>query len=541
MFQVLLQKGSNTLNCSPVHVLHLMTTLIVCIMTVSYPAEGTTDIVTLIQEDMQFIPLKNTGLPGFNSPMGLPRLAQGKYTSPKLLQGAKKLPVYALRYPGGTVANFFNWESQTLDEGMINKVGKKRMIQLIKTERDRNNGKLTRVDLESFFVANKTLGSMPFLVLNLLTSQTNSIIKTIDDIKAHNHESIYWELGNELSHDVYEEKYDIPGGWNVNIYINKASTIAAHIRKKYPKDKIGINVTDIVNGRALTGNKLSNVERKRRKWDLAVKSIESYDAVIIHPYVFLTKKNNMLLKRLTVKDSPVIMGNKLSDARWRWLFSSAQVIPDIYAERLSKRFPGKKIWLTEVGIAGDHGLKNDSGRLYRLLFNVAYFSSWMRYYPQVESYLYHGLFFGGGNSAVLYRDYSYTTNGLAFAFIGTALEDATEIATPVFSSSPTYRGIGPHKNVQIKMLSGLYTRGPTGDRLLIVNTGNQEITFQLPFKGVHMIEYGGDTHYITKQSEMTTLDDLPVHLVQDIKIKIKPFSVILLDTSKLTTTSARPK
>jgi hypothetical protein len=128
----------------------------------------------------------------------------------------------------------------------------------------------------------------------------------------------------------------------------------------------------------------------------------------------------------------------------------------------------------------------------------------------------------------LYRDYSYTANGLAFAFIKAAVEGGIEVAIPEFESSPTYNGIGPYRDLQVNALAGLYVRSSSGARLLITNTGNQRIILQHTFNGVRVIEYGGDKCTELRTSKIFDLKDLPVREVKGNQVEIKPFSVTLI-------------
>ena len=145
----------------------LAVSLSISLAPLAYAADTDEDIVTL-PANMQFRTFDKKVL-GFNSPMGISQRTGGNYASDKLLDGAEKLPVGALRYPGGTVANFFNWQKQILDSKMIEEVGKPRMLSLLQTDRARNKGGLTYVSLASFFQASEILDSRPFIVPNLLT------------------------------------------------------------------------------------------------------------------------------------------------------------------------------------------------------------------------------------------------------------------------------------------------------------------------------------------------------------------------------------
>jgi len=249
----------------------------------------------------------------------------------------------------------------------------------------------------------------------------------------------------------------------------------------------------------------------------------------VHPYVYLPDNYLEHLSELTIPGNQS-SDDKLPDRIMRWLFAGASYLPELYIERLAQRFPGKNIWITETGITGDTQSPDGSGKLFRLLFNVAYFASWMRHYPAVDVYLYHGLFYGPGNNAVLYnKDYSYTANGLALALIGATLSEATHIAVPDFNASPQYAGIGPYEEHEIKSVTGIYAITTTHSRLLLANSGNEEILLRLPHKVFKAIQYGGDPQSSLYSSPIDSLRSLLEKQIDDGVFILKPFSVALLE------------
>ncbi|MFK5947512.1 MAG: hypothetical protein QM500_01930 [Methylococcales bacterium] len=467
---------------------------------------------------------------GYNVPLGVPHLTGGDYNSPNLVKAMKKLPVTALRYPGGTVANFFEWNAETLDPDVIRKSRHKKMQHLIEKDFSRNKA-LTHVDLDSFIKVTTDMGAKPFVVLNLYSSSINEIKKSIDKVKSKYKNSVFWELGNELSFKAYQSKYKNAHGWGAKVYKKIASQVSVFINNKYPEDFIGINISEAASYRQPTPGNLKGVERERFLWDNDISEIAHYDAIIVHPYVYLNRKIISQLNDVKLDDDPVLSGIDNNEKIWRWLFVSAEYLPVYYMDRIKKRFPGKKIWITETGITGDRDVLHNSGAMYRLLFNASYYISWMRYQQDIVTYLYHGLFIGNSNNAVLYKDYSYTANGLAFKLIDAAFKGADSVAVPEVIAESDYLGTMNNTTYIVNAISVLHTKSDAYKRTLIVNTGSKPIEIKRPFKVTCAVEYGGDPTMNIKNSKIYDLDDLPRLDITKDAIILKPYSISLLESS----------
>lgn len=467
---------------------------------------------------------------GYNVPLGVPHLTGGDYNSPKLVKAMQKLPVTALRYPGGTVANFFDWDSETLDKMAIEKSGHKVMQNFLKKDFSKNK-QLTHVDLDSFVKVNTDMATKPFVVLNLYTSSFADIKKSIDKVKSKFKGTVYWELGNELSFKAYESKYKNTHGWNVEIYKNISNQVSKYIKENYPDDHIGINISEVALYRQPRPGNLKGVERERLLWDKHVSEISNYDAVIIHPYVYLDRKIISQLGDIELDYDPVIPESASDDAIWRWLFASAAYLPVHYMDRIEKRFPGKKIWITETGITGDRDILHGSESMYRLLFNASYYISWLRYQPKLTTYLYHGLFVGDSNNAVLYKDYSYTANGLALRLIDATFKNATSVAVSEVIDESVYLGMLNNTTFRVNAISALHTQSGSYKRTLIINSGNKPVKIKRPYLVTCAIEYGGDSAMNIKDSKIHSLNTLPIMQFTNEAIMLKPFSILLLESS----------
>lgn len=491
------------------------------------------DLAFVISRPSRLIPLRS-GIVGFNSELGATSGAQGNYQSAVITQGIQRLPAMALRYPGGTLANFFDWERQRLSAGRVRTAGHNKLLSSIQRDIKRNGGTQTHPDLGSFVGLTRNIGADRYLVLNLLTDDVEQSIKNVDRVKMQYPESMHWELGNELSLHTYGSRFDVPGGWNERIYAAKAGRIAQHIHDNYPEDRVGIVVSDLASGRIPNTRGSIKAKYRRSKWDAAVASIREVDSVTIHPYLFLSSKVYNQLHRLDLPEPGLLPGGGDAERTWRWLFACIQKVPQEYMERLEGRFPGKTVWITETGITSDDSEKQfvlEDQTAFRALADAAYFISWLRYYPKVEVQLFHGLFWGNGWASALYRDYSYTANGVAYAFIKAALEKAQAVAWLDLSALGGYQGIGLYSGTKVHAVSGLYIATAQGGKVLLVNSGNRDVLLKPPFEGSRRLIFQGRENLEIGQGSLKGLDDFHLEVGGSV-ISLPAFSMMLVSEEK---------
>ena len=463
---------------------------------------------------------------GFNSELGVTGGAGGNYLHDSLQKGIKKLPVGALRYPGGTTANFFDWSKETLDPEAIQISGKKHMLNALDLDRKRNNGVLTHVNLDTYLALVEKTNIQPYIVLNLLTSSTKKTIDSILKVKSKYNKKINWELGNELSNEDYSTKLNIPGNWNGKIYAVKSSVIADFINKKYPEDNIGIIASEITTGRHPVKKHNYKVNNKRLQWDKAANDVPGIDAAIIHPYIFFKDKHRAYFNYGDTN-------NYLSfNNEWRWVFSCIQQVPDMYMYQLNERFPEKKIWITETGLLQDYGggkalTRNQT--LLRMLADTAYFISWMKYYPRLQVQMFHGLFWGYSWATALYPDYSYTANGVAYMIIREALQNSTSVAWLNIDTGPTYAGAGGYSDKSIDALSGLYLKTDLSEKMLFVNSGAENIIINTAYNKSKVVRFGGNPDIIISPGKINVINDIENYIANSDELTIPKYSVVLIE------------
>ena len=260
----------------------------------------------------------------------------------------------ALRYPPGTFASFYDWDSQTIDEPLVRRYAKKSMLKTIRDQRNRNQGNLIKSDYRSFLSLARLRKVQPFIVLNLLTRDSDEAQEVVADIKKDYKGLIDWELGNEVSNVEYLNAR--PGSpWNVNVYSERVAKVSGFIRESYPEDMIGIVGAELLKVRGYVHVPVW-IERFLRNWaEQMSREADSYDAVIFHPYVNLIKDiiDAGIREQRSVAECTALDQESLrAVVQYLWIFSTAQEVPRAYDTNADHYYPNKQLWLTEVGLFG---------------------------------------------------------------------------------------------------------------------------------------------------------------------------------------------
>lgn len=459
---------------------------------------------------------------GFNTPFAMAKYTGGRYTHHVFSELARNFSCGAIRFPGGTVANFFDWKKGRMSTEFVRKVGKDEMRSFVSRDLKRNRGKLTQLDVHDFLRSAKQIGARPFVVLNVLMYSTAELKAIVDDVKNIYSGPIYWELGNEVSQEEYTDDYPVPGGWNATEYVSRVQGVIDHINERYPEDEVGVVVSQMVEGRHPRAAILRHVENRRKRWDSTVATLREYDAVIIHPYILSFSGNNAISESAMYEPSP----------KWRWVFSSVQNVPKRFMVRLENRFGNKKVWLTETGLI-DKGVSAMPGPkaqpIYRALFQVANFIAWSRFFPQVDVYLSHGLFKGNGQHAVVYPDGSLTANGVGLLAIAWLMSDVDSLYPADVSGQMPYSGVGEYTGIGVYPLMALASRSSSGERrLLIVNVGGKNEMVRLPWVGARHASVAWKKNQMIRPGDFRKEDMLGWRNLGGREVTIPPYSITMI-------------
>lgn len=423
---------------------------------------------------------------GFNIELARTVGANSDFSHRTLNRVISALDPDALRYPGGTPANYFNWEKERIDESLVKVQANNHIKRLVKKIKNENKGGIPPLSLENYLIAAKNQGFTPFIVLNMFDSNVQ-IISAINKVKALRRDVVYWELGNEVAFKSYHKmiKMDNDEQWSASIYAHKINEISKYIKNNYSQDRIGVVASEIAEWRNINAVPTKSAEIYRAQWDEAlISSMKYVDAVIVHPYI-LSQKNKLGMNANTCKGRLDDSG-KLNN--FLWSISNISYLPDLYLTRLEKRFPNKRIWLTEFGIIGEkldnipQKIENQNGE--RVLLLASWYIAWLKKFPTVEVILTHGLFDGYDWAHTIYPDLSLTANGVAYKFTKDFLSGVEKISPLKLNSIEKHAGIDRYSGLPLNQVYGVsgVSKKNNIKSMYLVNTLNYSLILKMPWK-----------------------------------------------------------
>ena len=237
----------------------------------------------------------------------------------------KALAPKVLRFPGGTVGNFYHWEPGGFFENEMastlnTKLNKRNKQNYVKLQR-RRSGKIL---FDDFMHLCNTLNITPIVVVNLWTGSPEESAAWVRYAKNRGYQVTHWELGNEYYLPHYFNKYP-----TVNAYIAEAKKHAAAMKAVDPDIKVSVCATPIA-----FHKEGWLVKTQQRKWDEGLAADTSfYDAYTVHVYAY---------KAVRKKEIEEMRGYLMG-----WIHFGVADAIDYY----EKLFPNKEMWVTEWNIA----------------------------------------------------------------------------------------------------------------------------------------------------------------------------------------------
>jgi hypothetical protein len=240
--------------------------------------------------------------------------------SPAFLSLAKMIRPNILRFPGGTVANYYHPNSPGYGYKYSEVLPIKALHPLYMSGQKTNEN-----IIENFIRLCKSTGAKATYCANLLTGTPQEALSVIRRLKAGGVDLAGVELGNEFNLVMYRTQCP-----TVKVYINRAKLFAMAIRKEFPGLPIGVIMGDEV-----YFNKLNTQRGKfQHLWSMELAKENFYDAVIVHYYPTCNTCNDDYLENSFQKN-------------WTAIAPYNTHYLDTLAKYVQIFFPGKKIWITE--------------------------------------------------------------------------------------------------------------------------------------------------------------------------------------------------
>ncbi|HLI87291.1 MAG TPA: hypothetical protein VKV37_01305 [Ktedonobacteraceae bacterium] len=388
------------------------------------------------------------------------------WSDPNVMNAARQFMPGTLRYPGGTIGNYWDWQSGWFVRGQ----------SLGATTH-------TRYRLQDLQQAVQATGALPIYVLNMLTSNLNTQLNMLRTAKGMGLPVKYVELGNEFylgSPNDYETAF--PSGAD---YGRVATQWAQAIHQEFPDAKVAAV------GASPGGNARQN------GWNQSMlPALHGLDAITFHPYVPL---QDGLVSQNNVSGSVTSLDSTIY-GRWQQFAGQIQTLPS-----------GMKAWLTEYNLV-DNSSENWSGpfQVFRnWIHGVVVAGMTLSYLEQnnVELVCFFDMVGRTGNEVVFYDpqgqndplpQYALTAAGWSLRLLGNTMHGMTS-AQPISLSSPSSTVGG--------VAGWLFSNG-TQRRAFIVNSSTENITWNVdqafsPGKAQVMQLTGNPFRLVTGQDSLT--------------------------------------
>ncbi len=242
----------------------------------------------------------------------------------------KALQPKTLRFPGGTVGNFYHWktdgfikdEMTTTLSLQLNKRNRGNYVKLQK----RREGKIS---FDEFMRLCQNLNITPIVVVNLWTGSPDESAAWVRYSKEMGYDISHWELGNEYYLPHYANKFR-----SAATYMKVAKEHALAMKAVNPDIKVSVCATPVA-----FHKEGWLIKWAQRKWDenLAEGTTPSttnwYDAYTVHIYAYKA------VKKVEIEE--------MRGYLFGWIHYGIEEALDYY----HKLFPNKEMWVTEWNIA----------------------------------------------------------------------------------------------------------------------------------------------------------------------------------------------
>lgn len=246
------------------------------------------------------------------------------------VQLLRELKPQSLRFPGGTVANYYHpnlpvygYKKEEIPFGLGT-------LYMEQTRRDENI-------LYNFIRLAKSVNAGVVYCANVYTGSTKEILFVISELKKNNIPIMGVELGNEFSLMEYRKKFP-----EAKVYIDKIKATAKAIRLKHPELRIVV-----IGGDGVAPNDNTARGKFMRGWNQDLSKENFFDAYTWHPYADCPPCDkeayfdNLYLKNIEA----------LAPYRTNYLFNLGKNMMQIFGQQ-------RKLWLTEWNLGNLNFLDN---------------------------------------------------------------------------------------------------------------------------------------------------------------------------------------
>ena len=327
---------------------------------------------------------------GFNNNVfGIPY----RFTEPQFVEAIKNSGAGLMRFPGGTIANFYNWEADdfatedlkqikpetylsrdkyaTEEEYKADVENLRKYVNNYIGRTENNRAKRGKYGYRDFLEMTKQANAEIIYVGNVSIAPKGKnpfdhIVDWLQKLKNDGVNVKYLEFGNEINSGNQALLNDMK---DHRKYLQECERVSKKIKQIFPQIKLGI----------IADNLLNKVDGPVPEIDIQNQEIVDYpnhdffDAIMIHGYLGLREHIDY---DFSVKKDK--------------LLAYSQYTTKTTYDYFREKFPGKEVWITEIGYWVNI---DDKAELTTAIFNAMlendYLLHWTDYDDKIKSYLKH--------------------------------------------------------------------------------------------------------------------------------------------------------
>jgi hypothetical protein len=328
---------------------------------------------------------------------------------PDVVNAAKQLKPGTLRYPGGTVANYWDWQ-----KGWF----------LSNAPSGLQSASFSIYRPQELQIAIQATGAIPIYVLNMLTSDLNNQLEMLRTAKNMGLPVQFIEMGNEFYLKTSDNVQKFPTGQD---YGTMATSWIKAIRAEFPDVKI-----------AVSGSLHTQTHEPRQaNWNKdLLQNLQGADAIALHPYVPI--RNGMITQDASVDNAMKILGLVLT--AWKGFDDAIKSLPQ-----------GMEVWFTEYNVNDMIGTFHRTWiqGITTTVMTLAYLEdnrvSLVCLYDMIGKTGFESFFYdskGQGASGTSLAQYSLTADGWSMRLLNDTMRGMTSAQKMSFNPNPLIDGSG---------------------------------------------------------------------------------------------------
>jgi len=410
----------------------------------------------------------------------------------RILEMPEKHPVVRelgpghLRFPGGTIANYYDWHEGLIKIPVNDKSSQYSRIMSNIADRYIRNLHERGVHISEFTDFSRHAGAEVMLVINLETSTAEDQAAWFKDMKEKGIVPRYIELGNEFWIAMVGDPNVIKKFPDVTSSMNIMKQYLEAIKPYLPDDAV---IAAQAVGGATEGAQLGagnpRLAERLREWDRNLKNEKWYDALTIHIYPEVDNVfGNGTFDRLSQNMEKVFPG----------MMALADEGTEKMIRTVSSRFPDKEIWISEWSSQGVRFFfrPKKPGLSGLMIHQMIRMNLTFLRLPEVTKSTFHMLSFRDNDSYGMFaskgNSYAFAGPTRALQWFHLASRGRVQYETLILEGSERLPGSGSITGMTYADVAAAKFTNLTQTTVLIHNSASSEKTIDLSDMGINGLE-----------------------------------------------------